>query len=234
MATLSAFRSELKSLASPQRAEHLSRFFKTGKGEYAEGDRFLGISVPAQRSLVKKYSALSLANLEKSLNSRWHEERLTSLLILVDKFKTGNEQQQSAIFELYLRNTKQINNWDLVDSSAPYIVGAFLADRNKDQLIRLAHSDVLWERRIAILATFCYIKKGDAAFALQIAEILLSDRHDLIHKAVGWMLREVGKRCAPDIEISFLKKHHKKMPRTMLRYAIERFEQTERRAWLSK
>ena len=232
MSNLPSFRSELKALADPDRAKHLQRFFKTGKGEYAEGDKMLGISVPAQRILAKKYRDLSLEEITDLLQSQWHEERLTALLILVYQFKKGNEQNKKDIFDLYLRNTNHINNWDLVDSSSEFIAGPYLENKDKDLLVQLAHSPVLWERRIAMMATFCYIKKGNPEWALKIAEILIEDPHDLVQKAVGWMLREVGKRCSLEVEKAFLEKHYRKMPRTMLRYAIERFEESERLKWL--
>ncbi len=232
MASLSSLRSEMKFLSDPVRAQHLQRFFKTGKGEYAEGDKMMGITVPVQRTLVRKYLGLSLQDVAKILKSQWHEERLTALLILVKQFQKGNDEQQKEIFELYLKNTRFINNWDLVDASAEYIVGAWLEDRDKGLLIDLAHSELLWDRRIAMLASFCYIKKGNPEWALKIAEILVSDQQDLIQKAVGWMLREVGKRCSPGAEEAFLEKHFRKMPRTMLRYAIERFEEPKRLKWL--
>ncbi len=232
MERLSSLRSEMKSLSDPDRAQHLQRFFKTRKGEYAEGDKMMGISVPVQRTLVKKYVNLSLKDVTKILQSQWHEERLTALLILVEQFQKGDDEQQKEIFNLYLKNTKLINNWDLVDASSEYIVGSWLEDRDKNLLIDLAHSDLIWERRIAMLATFCYIKKGNPEWALKIAEVLVADQHDLIQKAVGWMLREVGKRCSLEAEEAFLKKHFKKMPRTMLRYAVERFEEPKRLKWL--
>lgn len=232
-ATLTGLRTKLKGLADPQKAEFVARYFKTGPGEYGEGDIFLGITVPAQRQIAKKYLNLSLADVEKLLKSKIHEERLTSLMILVEKFKKATPDQQQAIYELYLRNTAQINNWDLIDGTAEYIVGPYLQDNDKSVLTKLARSDSIWERRIAIMATYHYIKQGNADETLRIAEILVNDLHDLIQKAVGWMLREVGKRCSQEIEEAFLKKHYKTMPRTMLRYAIERFEPSRRQAYLS-
>lgn len=232
MSNLPSFRLELKALADPERAIHVQRFFKTGKGEYAEGDKMLGISVPAQRALAKKYKELSLQDTAQLLKSQWHEERLSALLILVYQFQKGDEAKQKDIFDLYLRNTRYINNWDLVDASSEFIAGPYLENKDKDLLVQLAHSPVLWERRIAMMATFCYIKKGNPEWALKIAEILKEDPHDLVQKAVGWMLREVGKRCSLEVEEAFLEKHYRKMPRTMLRYAIERFEESERLKWL--
>lgn len=232
MAGLSLLLSELRSQADPDRAKHLQRFFKTGKGEYAEGDQMLGITVPEQRKLARKYDGLSLPDIKRLLQSKWHEERLVALLILVHQFQKGDESLQEKIFNLYLGNTRHINNWDLVDASAEYIVGPWIEDRDKSLLVGLAQSDLIWERRIAMLSTFCYIKKGKPEWALKIAEILVEDQHDLIQKAVGWMLREVGKRCSIESEKTFLKKYFKTMPRTMLRYAIERFEEPERLKWL--
>lgn len=232
MTNLQSIRSELHSLANPEKAKHLQRFFKTGKGEYAEGDKMLGITVPAQRKLALKFKELSLADVTKLLQSKWHEERLTALLILVYQFQKGDERKQQKIFKLYLDNTPYINNWDLVDTSAEFIVGPWLEEKDKSLLVELAHSELIWERRIAMLATFHHIKKGKPDWALKIAEILVEDSHDLIQKAVGWMLREVGKRCSLEAEEAFLKKHHRKMPRTMLRYAIERFEEPRRMKWL--
>ena len=204
-------------------ARHSLRFFKTGPGQYGAGDRFLGIRVPALRVIAKKYQAISLDDAAKLLESEYHEERLTALLILVRRYqKPIDAKEREAIYRLYLDNMQWINNWDLVDCSAEPIVGAYLRERDKRPLYRLAGSASLWERRIAMMATFHYIKQREFDDALRIAEILLGDREDLIHKAVGWMLREIGKR---DIETEerFLKRHCRQMPRTMLRYAIEKF-----------
>ena len=221
----------MRQSANPKKAKDLQRFFKTCKGEYAQGDRFLGVMVPSQRLVLKKYKdAIGIGEITDLLKSEWHEERLTALLILAEKFKKGDDAEKKEIFDLYLENTRFINNWDLVDLSAPNIVGAYLYTRDQAILYELARSKDFWERRIAVLATFWFIKEGKAKFALAIAEILVGDRHDLIQKAVGWMLREIGKRCSQDIEEEFLKKHYKTMPRTMLRYAIERFS-PERRKW---
>lgn len=232
MACLSSLQSELHAQSDPDRAKHLQRFFKTGKGEYAEGDLMLGITVPEQRKLAKKYKDISLTDITKLLRSKWHEERLTALLILVQQFQAGSDEKKEKIFKLYVANTRFINNWDLVDTSAEYIVGPWMESRDKSLLVELAQSDLIWERRIAMLSTFCYIKKGKPEWALNIAVILVEDQHDLIQKAVGWMLREVGKRCSLKVEKSFLEKHFRKMPRTMLRYAIERFEEQERLKWM--
>ncbi len=222
---------EFQEVANPEQAQILQRFFKTGKGQYGEGDIFLGIKVPVQRQIAKKYIGLSLPKIQELLNSKIHEYRLVGLLILVDKFKKSDEQGKGNIFNFYLKNTKNINNWDLVDLTAHYIVGDFLEDKKKDELYKLAESKNLWEKRIAMISCFSYIKKEEFKDALRIAEILLNDKHDLIHKAVGWMLREIGKKDQAVLE-DFLKKHYKNIPRTMLRYSIERFEEEKRRKYL--
>ncbi len=229
---LKKIRKELSSLANKKDAQILQHFFKTGKGEYAEGDIFLGIRVPVQRRVLKKYLNINLKELEFLLRTKIHEYRLIALLILVKKFEEGDKQIKKKIFNLYLKNTKYINNWDLVDLSAPHIVGAYLLDKPRDILYKLVKSQSLWERRIAILATFAFIKNNETKDTLKIAQILLEDEHDLIHKAVGWMLRELGKRISQDIEEKFLKRYYRVMPRTMLRYAIERFEESKRKKYL--
>ncbi|MCR4275674.1 MAG: DNA alkylation repair protein [Candidatus Wolfebacteria bacterium] len=238
--TLKNLKTELKKFASPQKAEILARFFKIGKGEYGEGDIFIGVVVPDIRKTAKKYNAIGLRETEKLLHSKIHEERLCALLILVEKFRNGGEKTKEQIYKLYLKNTKYINNWDLVDLSSHHIVGEFSSDKPTDKLIKkpksvlykLAKSKNLWERRIATLATFNFINKGQHKETLKIAEILLKDKHDLIHKAVGWMLRETGKRCSREILEDFLKKHYKQMPRTILRYAIEKFPEKKRKSYL--
>ena len=224
---LSKLKAELNSLANPKQAEILQRFFKTGKGQYGEGDVFLGIKVPVQRKVAKNYKELSLEDIQELLDSEIHEYRMVGLFILIDKYK----KDKGKVFEFYLKNSKKVNNWDLVDLSAPNIVGDFLLDKPKDILYKLAKSENLWERRIAIISTFAFIRKEKFEDTLKISEILLNDSHDLIHKAVGWMLREVGKRDRKKLE-NFLKRHYKKMPRTMLRYAIERFEEGKRKMYL--
>jgi 3-methyladenine DNA glycosylase AlkD len=222
----------LKALASVEKAAVLQRYFKTGPGEYGAGDIFLGIPVPEIRKLAKTYRHLRLEDTTQLLRSPIHEERLLALLILIQIFSAGDESVKKKIFDLYLSNTGFINNWDLVDVSAQHIVGAYLAAKNKKVLVRLAKSEDLWERRIAIMATFHFIRQDVFAETLKIAKILIADREDLIHKAVGWMLREVGKRNVR-IEEQFLKLYYKKMPRTMLRYAIEKFPQARRRLYLT-
>ena len=228
---LSQLKKELQNLANPKQAKILQRFFKTGKGEYGEGDIFLGVKVPIQRKIAKKYFGLSLPKIKELLKSEVHDHRSVALFILTDKYKKSDEENKGNIFNFYLKNTKNINNWDLVDLSAPNIVGDFLLDKKKNVLYELVQSENLWERRIAIVSTFTFIKKEEFEDALAISEILLNDKHDLIHKAVGWMLREVGKRNQEILEV-FLKQHYKNMPRTMLRYAIERFDEAKRKRYL--
>ena len=222
---------ELHACADQHIAEHSSRFFKTGPGQYGEGDKFLGIRVPVLRKIARSHRQLDISKAETLLHSEFHEIRLTALLILVEKYKGGDDSLRQEIYELYLSNSEYINNWDLVDVSAPAIVGHFLADRDRDALYDLAVSSNLWERRIAILATFHFIRTNSFADTIRLAEILLNDEHDLLHKAVGWMLREVGKRD-PDLLIDFLDRHYQKMARTMLRYAIERLPEEVRQAYL--
>ena len=228
---LEAIKKELQDLANEEQAKNLQRFFKTGKGEYGEGDIFLGIKVPIQREIAKKYSGLSLPKIQELLKSKTHEHRLTGLIILSNKYKESKEEEKANIFNFYLKNTKNINNWDLVDITAPNIVGHFLFDKKKNILYDLARSDDLWERRIAIVSTFDFIRKQEFQETLALSEILLDDKHDLIHKAVGWMLREIGKKDKAVLE-NFLKQHYKIMPRTMLRYAIEHFPEEKRKMYL--
>lgn len=221
-------KSDLHRLANPFKASILQRFFKTGKGQYGEGDRFLGITVPISRKMARKYKDLNDTDIKKLFRSKIHEERLIAVLILVHNFENGDEVTRKKIFEFYLANTAYINNWDLVDLSADKIVGAYLFDKPRKILRDMAMSNNLWERRIAIISTFNFIKNGQSEDAFSIAKILLKDEHDLIHKAVGWMLREVGKRVSLEEEKSFLNKYSSQMPRTMLRYAIERMSGPER------
>lgn len=226
-----SLRRELHALASPEIALLQQRYFKTGPGQYGEGDIFLGIKVPPLRALAKRYREVKLDVVSNLLASPYHEERLLALLLLMQLYQRGDDEQQSAAFDLYLNHTQHINNWDLVDVSAPHIVGHHLENRPREILHTLAHSASLWERRIAILATFHFIRLKDFHDALRIAETLLADQHDLMHKAVGWMLREVGKRDLA-AEENFLQKHYCNMPRTMLRYAIERFPEPRRLQYL--
>lgn len=223
---------ELHALADEKIAAHSSRFFKTGPGQYGEGDRFLGIRVPLLRKIARQYRNLDLSSAETLLHSPFHEVRLTALLILVERYKRGDADVRDEVYKLYLKNNRYINNWDLVDVSAPHIVGHYLEHRDRAILSRLAVSENFWERRIAILATFHFIRNDSFAETLRLAEILCCDEHDLLHKAVGWMLREVGKRDL-DLLITFLDKHYHQMPRTMLRYAIERFPEELRQAYLT-
>jgi 3-methyladenine DNA glycosylase AlkD len=225
-------RKELKSMADPDKAAILQRFFKTGLGQYGEGDIFIGVMVPQSRKVAKKFSQLQLVEVKMLLYSSIHEERLVALLILVWRYSSAlsSREEKEEIVKFYLDNIKQVNNWDLVDLSAPNILGAHLIDRDRMLLYRLARSENIWERRIAILATYHFIRNGDFSDTLKIAEMLLQDRHDLIHKAAGWMLREVGKRDVASEE-AFLEKHRSVMPRTMLRYAIERLPESKRRRY---
>lgn len=232
MTTLENLKSDLANNADKDRAKILQRFFKTGKGEYGEGDIFLGITVPKTREIAKKHNSLLLSDIESLLSSKIHEERLCSLLILVENFKKADDKTKQKIFDFYLKNTKKINNWDLVDLSADKIIGAYISDKDKSIIYSLAKSSNLWERRIAIISTFHFIKNNKFQETMKLAEILLNDKHDLIHKAVGWMLREIGKRSIETLE-DFLNKNCKKMPRTMLRYAIEKFPSEKRLKYLN-
>ena len=225
---------ELRRIADPVKAKILSRFFKTGKGEYGEGDVFLGIMVPDSRIIARKYSELELPEVKKLLHSKFHEARLIGLLILVHNFERDDAAAQGIIYRFYLSNATRINNWDLVDLSASRIVGVYLEKRNRAILLKLAKSKNLWERRIAIIATLAFIVKKDYRDTFRIAEMLMTDSHDLIHKATGWMLREVGKRCGESVLEKFLQKHASHMPRTMLRYAIERFPKKKRIYFLNR
>ena len=230
----STIRSELRSLKNPEKAKILSRFFKTGPGQYGEGDRFLGIQVPEIRRIVKTHRNASLRHILVLLHSRYHEERLAALLFMVDLYQRGDTTEKKEIFDLYLNNTAYTNNWDLVDLTAPHIVGEQLFMKGRSLLTKLARSKSLWERRIAILATFYFIRQGESRDTLRIAKMLLHDSHDLIHKAVGWMLREVGNRCSIETECGFLDKYADVMPRTMLRYAIERFPKELKTHYMKK
>ncbi len=229
--TVDRIRKRLRQFSTKERAAGLQRFFKTGKGQYGEGDRFLGVVVPDIRKVVKEFRDLPLSEAAALLRSYWHEERLCALLLLVDRFQRGDEAEKKKVYSLYMRSKAFINNWDLVDLSAPKIVGPFLDGGSRAILYRLARSKNLWDRRIAVLATFHYIKRGEFADALALGEKVLADEHDLMHKAVGWMLREVGKKDVAVLE-GFLREHHRRMPRTALRYAIERFPEEKRKKYL--
>jgi 3-methyladenine DNA glycosylase AlkD len=228
---VSQIRARLCRLARPGSVRVLERFFKTGRDEYGEGDVFIGVGLPQLRMLCRECRGLALTEVARLLRSRVHEERLLALLLLVDAFRRGASVERGRIYKLYLAHTRFINNWDLVDSSAHDIVGAWLEDRNRAPLRRLARSPSVWERRIAIIATLHFIRAGEFDDTFVIADRLLGDRHDLIHKAVGWMLREVGNRDGA-AERSFLRDRYARMPRTMLRYAIEKFPERERRQYL--
>ena len=221
----------LKGLGNEEKAKKHQRFFKTGPGEYGEGDIFVGVTVPELRKLANEYKTIPLKEVKHLLRSPIHEERLLSLFFLIHRYSKGGEPEKKIIYELYLKNINFINNWDLVDSSAGHIVGAFLFDKSKQPLYDLVKSDNLWERRISIISTFYFIKRNQFSDTLKISKILLSDKEDLIHKAVGWMLREVGK-CDLGVEENFLKNQYKNMPRTMLRYAIEKFPESKRQRYL--
>lgn len=230
--SLFEIRKEISKQKNPTQAVNLQRFFKTEKGEYGEGDVFYGIKVPVQRTIAKQYKDLSLDDIKILILSEVHEERLIAAFILVDQYKRGDEKKKKAVFDFYLKNRKGINNWDLVDLSAPKIVGAYLIDKEKDLLYKFACSKDLWEKRISIISTQAFIREHFFEDTLKIAEILLHEKHDLIHKAVGWMLREIGNRDM-ETEEEFLKMHYKTMPRTMLRYAIEKFPEEKRKNYLA-
>jgi len=228
---ISELRSMMKTLADRKVAETMQWFFKTRKGDYGEGDIFIGLKVPIQRKLASEFKDLSLDEIKELLISSIHEERLISLFILIDKYQKTDEKGKKVIFKFYLKHRKDINNWDLVDISAPKIIGRYLLEKDKSILFKFAVSKNLWERRIAILSTQEFIKNNNYKPTLQLAKMLIKDKQDLIHKAVGWMLREVGKKDIT-LEENFLKVHYKEMPRTMLRYAIERFPETKRKKYL--
>ncbi|MDD2870438.1 MAG: DNA alkylation repair protein [Candidatus Gracilibacteria bacterium] len=224
---------DLEKLADPQKSANSARYFKTGAGQYGEGDFFYGITVPETRIVVKKnFRSLDLDDVEKLLLNKYHEQRLTGLLVLVAKYKIANEQEKKSIFDFYMAHTKNINNWDLVDTSAPYIVGEYLLNRDKSILYTLAKSDNLWEKRISIIATLFFIKYGFFDDTLKLCKVLIGDSHDLIHKATGWCLREVGKKDEK-ILTEFLDENISNMPRTMLRYAIEKFDEDKRKHYLN-
>jgi 3-methyladenine DNA glycosylase AlkD len=228
---LKELRKQINDLGSAEVAKTHSWFFKTGKGEYGEGDKFAGLKVPVQRRIAKEFKNLTYSELKELLASKIHEERLIALLVLVHKYAKSHESEKEKIFRFYISNRKGINNWDLVDLSAPKIVGTHLINKDRQILFNFAKSKNLWERRIAILSTMAFIRIDDFYTTLQIADILIEDEHDLIHKAVGWMLREIGKKNLK-VEEDFLKSRYKKMPRTMLRYSIEKFPESKRKKYL--
>lgn len=229
MSNLREMRKAVRDLADPKRAAVLQGFFKTGRGEYGEGDRFAGLTVPQVRLLVRRFHPAEFRLISGLLRSPVHEDRLLALLLLVERYRRGTPADRDRAFDLYVRSFRWINNWDLVDASAPYIVGSHVV---RKQLLRWARSSHLWTRRIAMLSTFARLRAGRFGDTLAVAAVLLSDKEDLLHKATGWMLREVGKRDRASLE-TFLRRHSRKMPRTMLRYAIERLPPSRRKAWLA-
>jgi 3-methyladenine DNA glycosylase AlkD len=231
MALISELRIELKKCADPEKARILQRFFKTGKGEYGEGDFFLGVVVPKQRMIARAFREAEFEELEILLDSKVHEERLVALLILVEKYKKGDENLKKRVFDFYINHLERVNNWDLVDLSAHKIVGDYLLKRDRKILYLLVGSKNLWERRVAIISTFAFIRVGEFEDSLKLSDLLLRDEHDLIHKAVGWMLREVGKKDEATLK-RYLAQRYKNMPRTMLRYAIEKFPEDLRKKYL--
>lgn len=224
----------LRKVARPDRVESTKRFFKAYPGGYSEGDQFLCCSVPATRLVAKDFYSMSLPELSKLISSKWHDDRLLALIILVHQYEKGNEAERQAVCDFYLKHLAHVNNWDLVDSSAAQIVGEHLRDRPRDLLEKLARSDNLWERRVSMIATFQFLKNGDPTTTLLVAEILLHDPHDLIQKAVGWMLREMGKRVDRAVLLEFLDQHAHEMPRTMLRYSIEHLSPEKRAHYMSR
>lgn len=233
MTKLTDLKKDLRKFERPEKAKFLKRFFKTGKGEYAEGDFFLGLMTDETKDVAKKYINLGFSDLAKLLSSKIHEERVVALMILSRRFDKANSLERKEIYDFYLKNLDGVNNWDLVDGSAANIIGRYLFESkaSREFLFDYAKSENLWKRRIAMMSTFFYIKQNDFKDALRIAEILLNDKHDLIHKAVGWMLREIGNRDLKTEE-TFLKTYYRKMPRTMLRYAIEKFSEEKRKKYL--
>ncbi len=223
----------LKKVSTVDRARANEWFFKTGPGEYGEGDQFMGVTMPNIRGVIANYRGIKLSEVKKLINSPIHEKRMAGLLILVDKYKSGDEPTKKKVYDYYMDNLDSVNNWDLVDVTTPKIVGDYLLNRNKEVLYKLVKSKIIWERRVAVLATFTFIDNQQFDDALAIADILMDDKHDLIHKAVGWMLREIGKRDIT-VEEAFLDKHYKTMPRTALRYAIERMSESRRKHYMGK
>jgi 3-methyladenine DNA glycosylase AlkD len=227
-------RKALTAARDPEKVTSHERFFKTKPGGYAQNDQFIGVTVPTQRKIAKQFGAMPLSEVQKLLTSKIHEERLTALLIMVKQFEHGDPLQKKSIVDSYLKHIAYVNNWDLVDSSAPYILGPWLLNKDRRILDRLAKSKRLFERRIAIISTYAFIRAGDASDTLRLAELLLSDEEDLMHKAVGWMLREVEKRVDVELLRNFLETNVARMPRTTLRYAIEHLKERERKKWLGR
>lgn len=226
-------RKELETYIDPVKREYLPNFFKTGKGQYGEGDKFLGIVVPNTRIVAKKHKDVPFEVMVELLQSEWHECRLCALLMMVERFKKSDEKSRKEIYDFYLTQTSRINNWDLVDLSAPYIVGEYLKDKPREDLYRLAGSSLLWDQRIAVVATATLIRNNDFTDILSLSERLLNHKHDLMQKAIGWMLREMGKRDK-GLLVQFLDKHATKMPRTMLRYSIEKMTDEERKHYMKR
>lgn len=224
---------DLQSVATKERAKASAWFFKTGKGQYGEGDVFIGVDVPKQRAISRKFENISLSEIKKLLDSKIHEHRLTAVFILTIKFKKGSSKDRKTIYNFYIKNIKRINNWDLVDASASYIVGEYLFDKNRAILYRLVKSKNMWERRVAIVATMYFISKKDFKDTIEISKLLLSDKEDLLHKAVGWMLREVGKVDRETL-VNFLNEYASKLPRTALRYSIEHFNESNRKKFMQQ
>lgn len=231
--TAKEIRQELEAYIDPVKKEYLPNFFKTGKGQYGEGDKFLGIVVPNTRLVAKKHKDVPFEVIRDLMRSEYHECRLCGLLMLVERFKKSNEEQRKELYDFYLTQTGRINNWDLVDLSAPYIVGEYLKDKSRKDLYRLADSRLLWEQRIAVVATATLIRKNDLTDIYALSEKLLHHRHDLMQKAIGWMLREAGKKDKARL-VAFLEAHRLEMPRTMLRYSIEKFTEDERKYFMNK
>ena len=234
MSIIAEIQNKLESLSTPEKKEHLPRFFKTGKGQYGEGDKFIGVVVPDTRNIAREYKNISFADVTQLLHSQYHECRLCALLILIEQFKKANQTDKEKIVDFYLSQTKYINNWDLVDLSCKDIVGEYLVNKeDRSILYKLADSSLLWDQRIAVVSTFAFIRRGDLKDIFALAEKLMEHKHDLMHKAIGWMLREAGKK---DIKAlcNFLDKWHKTMPRTMLRYSIEKLSAEERANYMKK
>lgn len=219
--------SELQALTNAEKREIFPRFFKAGKGEYGEGDRFLGVTVPNIRAIAKLHKDISIEEIRELIQSEWHEVRLCALIIMVEKSKKKDEALRKELFNLYLSQTKRINNWDLVDLSCRFIIGEYLLDKSRDILYQLAQSSLLWDNRIAIVSTYAFIRKGQLEDTYALSDLMMQHPHDLMHKAIGWMLREAGKRN-PERLYDYVMSHRADMPRTMLRYAIEKFSPKER------
>ncbi|MBI1935644.1 DNA alkylation repair protein [Candidatus Woesearchaeota archaeon] len=230
---LNKLKRELKQHSSAKKAKIYARFFKTGKGQYGEGDVFLGLTVPEQRRIAQKYVDLGFGGIKQLLHSKYHEHRLTGLFILVYKYQKADDAEKQKTIDFYLRHRHRGNNWDLIDCIADKLLGKHIIGKDKSLLYEFAKSESLWDRRIAIIATFEFIRNGKFEDTIKISEILLNDKHDLIQKAVGWMLREAGKRNGK-VLLKFLDRHHQKMPRTMLRYAVERLDEKKRMFYLGK